>query len=221
MKKIHILCEGQTEESFVNNILQPYFVNLDIDVTPSILKTGRGDVRFYRGGVSSYTAIKSELLRISSNPNVFVTTMFDYYAMPNDTPWIKHQDVDLYKKIETIENAITADIGRTNVFFNFMVHEIEGLWFSDVSGFYAITEREMYIRQLQEIRASAETPEHINNSPNTAPSKRIISVLGSFQKPRQGMLVAKRIGIDKMISECKHFADWIEKIKVFSRVSGS
>lgn len=221
MKEVLILCEGQTEESFVNNILQPYFMNLGITVKPKILITGRGAVKSFKGGVSKYTAIRNELNRLCRNPNAVVTTMFDYYAMPDDTPSIKYQDVDLYKKIETIENAINADIGRDNLFFNFMVHEIEGLLFSDVLGFYAITEREMYIKQLQEIRASAETPEHINNSPNTVPSKRIISVLGSFQKPRQGALVAKRIGIDKMIAECKHFADWIEKIKAFSRASGS
>ena len=26
-------------------------------------------------------------------------------------------------------------------------------------------------------------------------------------------IISKEIGIDKLIDECKHFADWIEKIK--------
>ena len=63
------------------------------------------------------------------------------------------------------------------------------------------------------MRATAETPEHINNSVNTAPSKRIESVISDYTKVRQGIIVAKNIGINKMLSECKHFADWIDKIK--------
>jgi hypothetical protein len=63
------------------------------------------------------------------------------------------------------------------------------------------------------MRDAAETPEHINNSVNTSPSKRIESVIDNYTKVRQGIIVAKNIGIDKMLSECKHFATWINKIK--------
>ena len=69
------------------------------------------------------------------------------------------------------------------------------------------------VEKLQTMRNDAETPEHINNSVNTAPSKRIESVISDYTKVRQGIIVAKKIGIDKMISECKHFADWINKIR--------
>ncbi len=62
------------------------------------------------------------------------------------------------------------------------------------------------------MRNEAITPEHINNSPTTAPSKRIGSVINSYTKVRQGIIVAKKIGIDKMMSECKHFEAWIKKI---------
>ncbi len=30
MKNVFIYCEGQTEESFVNAVLYPYFANMDI-----------------------------------------------------------------------------------------------------------------------------------------------------------------------------------------------
>ena len=33
MKRVYILCEGQTEEAFINELLGPYFANLSIYVT--------------------------------------------------------------------------------------------------------------------------------------------------------------------------------------------
>lgn len=59
----------------------------------------------------------------------------------------------------------------------------------------------------------ASTPEHINNSPETAPSKRLKKLIKNYSKIRYGTIVAKEIGIDKIMRECKHFAKWIEKIK--------
>ena len=41
MKRVYILCEGQTEEKFVNSVLAPYFTPQDIYVIPVILATKR------------------------------------------------------------------------------------------------------------------------------------------------------------------------------------
>ena len=212
MKNGFIYCEGQTEESFVNAILNPYFSNMGIYVKPIIHKTKWTPTKSYKGGVIDYKPIKDELRILCKNPNIFVTTMFDYYGMPSNTPAIDHTDTDLYKRIEYIEQAITNDIGCNNLSFNLLVHEFEGLLFSDTQAFSTIA-NDKAVEKLQAMRATAETPEHINNSVNTAPSKRIESVISNYTKVRQGIIVAKNIGINKMLSECKHFADWIDKIK--------
>ncbi|HCR74291.1 MAG TPA: hypothetical protein DIW26_08000 [Ruminococcus sp.] len=212
MKNVFIYCEGQTEESFVNAVLYPYFSNIDIYVTPIIHKTKRTPTKSYKGGVIDYKPIKDELRILCKNQNVFVTTMFDYYGMPSNTPAIDYTDTDLYNRIEYIEQAITNDIGCNNLSFNLLVHEFEGLLFSDTQAFSTIA-NDKAVEKLQAMRATAETPEHINNSVNTAPSKRIESVISDYTKVRQGIIVAKNIGINKMLSECKHFADWIDKIK--------
>ena len=90
---------------------------------PIIHKTKRTPTKSYKGGVIDYKPIKDELRILCKNPNVFVTTMFDYYGMPNNTPAIDHTDTDLYKRIEYIEQAITNDIGCNNLSFNLLVHE--------------------------------------------------------------------------------------------------
>ena len=211
MKYVYIYCEGQTEESFVNDVLYPYFSRMDIYVTPIIHKTKRTPTKAFKGGVSKYAPIKDELIKLCQDSNCIVTTMFDYYAMPEDTPFIDHQDIDIYKRIDFIENAINEDIGYKNLLFNLVLHEFEALLFSEPQAFEHIAS-DRVVRQLQAIRNSAETPEHINNSAETAPSKRIQNVVNGYSKVRQGIIVAKHIGIDKMMSECKHFSAWINKI---------
>ena len=36
MKNVYIYCEGPTEESFINEILYPYFLNMSIVVYPIV-----------------------------------------------------------------------------------------------------------------------------------------------------------------------------------------
>ena len=215
MKYVYIYCEGQTEESFVNDVLYPYFSRMDIYVTPIIHKTKRTPTKAFKGGVSRYAPIKDELIKLCQDSNCIVTTMFDYYAMPDDTPSIAHQDIDIYKRIDFIENAVNEDIGCKNLLFNLVLHEFEALLFSEPQAFEHIA-NDKVVRQLQAIRNSVDTPEHINNSAATAPSKRIQNVVNGYSKVRQGIIVAKYIGIDKMMSECKHFSAWINKIIDFT-----
>ena len=132
MKNLYIYCEGQTEESFINAILYPYFFNMGICVFPIICSTRRSLNKKYKGGVTSYEKIKSELKTLCrQHRNEMVTTMFDYYGMPTDTPSIECSEVDLLKRMEFIEGAISRDIGERNCIFHLMLHEFEALLFSD------------------------------------------------------------------------------------------
>lgn len=212
MKFVYIYCEGQTEESFVNNVLAPYFQRMEIYVTPIIHKTNRTATKTFKGGVSTYGSIKKELLILCQNTNAIVTTMLDYYGMPSDTPLINSTEEDIYQRAEHIESVIADDIGRDNFIPNLIMHEFEGLLFSDPQAFSEIA-ADRAVENLQEIRDSVASPEHINNSPLTAPSKRIKRVIENYSKVRQGTIVAKKIGIDKMMAECKHFATWIRNIQ--------
>ena len=106
MKYVYIYCEGQTEESFVNDVLYPYFSRMDIYVTPIIHKTKRTPTKAFKGGVSRYAPIKDELIKLCQDSNCIVTTMFDYYAMPDDTPSIDHQDIDIYKRTLTFISVL-------------------------------------------------------------------------------------------------------------------
>lgn len=213
MKNVYIYCEGSTEETFINEILVPYFANMMIFVIPIICTTKRTSTKKYRGGVSDYNKIKKELTIIcKQHKNEYVTTMFDYYAMPSNTPNIDCAEVDIYKRMNLIEQSVNQDIGQPNCSFHFMLHEFEGILFSSPETFSEIAD-EKTVDEIRRIRAEVMSPEHINNSPATAPSKRLERLIPNYAKVKNGALLSKKMGIRKILEQCKHFADWIEKIK--------
>ena len=213
MKRVYILCEGQTEESFVNEILYPYFENLSIYIKPIVHSSRKTISKKDKGGVTSYNKIKNDLNKLcKEHKNEIVTTMFDYYGMPDDTPMISCNELDIYKRIEIIEKAINDDIGELNCFFNFMLHEFEGILFSNPDSFSSVVD-DKTVAKIKKIKDEAKSPEHINNSSDTAPSKRLENLLPNYAKVKNGTLISKDIGIDRIMQECKHFSSWIEKIK--------
>ncbi len=213
MKRVRILCEGQAEEQFVNRILVPYFMPQDIYVTPVVLPTKRylsGGRE--RGGVSTYTKIAGELRLLCRDRSAYITSMLDYFRLPADTPCMDLQRTDTYQHVAEIEAAIDRDIQSPNCHANLMVHEFEALLFSDPSAFETIMDVAT-VQKIAEIRDSFETPEDINSAPETAPSKRILQIKPDYRKVTQGIEIAEKIGIDKMLQCCPHFAEWIGKIR--------
>jgi len=208
MKRLLVYCEGPTEESFVKTVLAPYFLGMNIFVTP-----------IGAGGVSKYSIIKKELTRIcKSDPTATITTMLDYYGLPNDTPGAVTASGTIHEKTAQIEAAVEKDLSElSNLFFNLTIHEFEGLLFSNTIAFESIaTDKQLAI--LKTIREGFETPEHINNSYDTAPSKRIIKIIPSYSKVADGTILAERIGIDVISSQCPHFRKWIEKLVTWAKV---
>jgi len=219
LKRLYILCEGQTEESFVNVILAPYLQGVGVFATPIICATKRTATKKHKGGVSSFGKIKKELQRLcGEHPHEMVTTMFDLYALPQDTPGLENGLSDIYEKALHIENAITDDIGDKfgNIVFSIVLHEFEGLLFSDVSAFENVADNEA-IAILRGIRNAVPTPEHINDLPETAPSKHIKRIIPEYAKVSDGTDIAEQIGIDKISRECRHFAKWLAKLVAWAK----
>lgn len=87
---LHILCEGQTEERFVKEVLSPYLQQFNIYPKPILLLTSKKENA--RGGMLSYAQAKRDLTilqkqyRDNNSEHHIFTTMFDYYALPDDFP---------------------------------------------------------------------------------------------------------------------------------------
>jgi len=146
--------------------------------------------------------------------------MFDLYAFPYDALEIKNIPSDVYAKAEHIEKAIADAVGNRygNMIFSLVLHEFEGLLFSDVNAFLGVAKaNDKIVAELQKIRNSFDTPEHINDSEMTAPSKRIARLLPEYAKILDGMEVVGRIGIDGISGHCQHFNNWVSRLMLLAK----
>lgn len=210
MSRLYVLVEGQTEEAFVRELLVPHYARLDRFLTPIIVSTSPG----YKGGVVSYAKVKPQILRLcKQDPDAYVTTLFDLYALPTGFPGkatpTYPANATGHQKAAYLEALLAQDIGQPNFLANLMVYEYEALLFTQPSMFAQWTDDARVVTALNAAVASAGSPEAVNDSPQTAPSKRILAVMPGYQKTFHGPLIACDIGLDAMRQECPHFHAWL------------
>ena len=110
---------------------------------------------------------------------------------------------------------LAAEMGGFNParFVPFVVmHEFEGLLFSDCAAFSRAIGRSDLERNFRDIREQFATPEEIDDSPVTAPSKRIEALEPRYQKPLSGLLAVLEIGLTRIQEECPHFREWLNQL---------
>lgn len=217
MTRIYLLVEGQTEEVFVRELLVPYYSSSGLYFTPIIASTSPG----HKGGVVSYAKIKPQLLRLcKQDVGANVSTLFDLYALPTDFPGKTDTNYPAHgsgqKKADFLEARLAQDISQANFIPNLMVHEFEALLFVQPDKFAAWTDSKAVVSRLQTVAQAYTTPEDINDSPQTAPSKRILAVMPAYDKPVHGPLIACEIGLDAMRGACPHFNGWLGKLESLS-----
>lgn len=213
MRGVYILVEGPTEEEFVEKVLSPYFFTHDIyDVRPILMQTSPG----FKGGDVKYIRYKSNAERLLKSENdILVTSLIDFFCLKNDFP---EYSVALTKsnKIERVtflENAIAKEINHHRFLPYIQLHEFEGLLFSDLNAFNIIPDLTLNQKQqLQEIINKYPNPELINDSPETAPSKRLTKIIPRYKKTLHGPYLAEEIGIIRILQQCPRFAAWIDSL---------
>lgn len=223
--RIYIVTEGQTEEAFVRDLLLDHLQRFNIfDVRPHSITTGNHNGRPIRGGFLKYNHLKNDVIRwLRQDPNSYVTTMVDLYGLPLDFPNRNHfmSNNDPYKKVEGAEEELYKDINNLRFIPYIQLHEFEAILFSDIEEIHqsmiASGSNSSHHRRLISIRNDYKTPEYINGSQFTAPSKRIKKIYPSYQKLTDGIIIAKRIGIETIRKECSHFDGWLSKLELLSQ----
>ena len=218
MIRVHVICEGQTEEMFVNELLQPTFFAKNIILVPALVgKPGR------KGGNFKFERLHADVeKRLLGDRTAYCTTFFDYYGLPQSFPGKDTQDpqADITIKAVTLQEAMTAELTRLigddamRRFIPFVqMYEFEALLFSDPDAFARGIDREQLSQHLTHIAQQFTSPEHINNSPQTAPSKRIEALMKDYEKPLMGTLAALEVGLAAMRQQCKLFDAWLKQLE--------
>lgn len=226
MSRIYVVVEGQTEESFVDKILAPALSLCRVYAIPLILGSPG-----HKGGNPKYARVKKDILKqLKQDPSAYCSTMLDLYGLGDDFPGVPiPANLRSVEKVLHIEQAVKADIVaqvpdlRPDIRFlpYIQLHEYEGLLFSDPAAFASGIAQPDLTRQFQTIRNEFPTPEDINDHPNTAPSKRVLTVYPGYRKVLDGTLAAQAIGIQKMREECAHFHRWVGQLEALGDLATS
>jgi hypothetical protein len=219
---VYIVTEGQTESNFVNKVLVPYFSGRNITLIPCTLvtKIDKKAGRQYKGGISRYSKAKNDILRClayrKKSSNAYVSTIFDFYRLPNDFPGFNDaQGIgDPYSKAVFLEKSLQDDIDKNGAAFlpYFSLHEFEALLFSNIN----VMKEHFFEKNITPLIHTAEeylNPELINNGEQTAPSKRVLQCVPEYAKPIDGVEIAQKIGLDVLRRKCRHFNEWIQRLE--------
>ena len=217
MKRIVFIVEGETEEAFVNTILRPYFQNCGLYNPIQCFK-----IKHTQGGMHKYSYVRNDVLNTIYEHDVIVTTMFDLYALPSSFPGFTEAQViaDHQERVTFLETKMKEDLEsyKGQQFNNYIpyiqLHEFEALVFSSTIGFESLFENnEMNFKGICEVIDGFTNPEDINDSPETAPSKRMQKLIPGYNKVAYGISLIEYTGIDTILKKCPHFRKWIEKLK--------
>lgn len=214
MKRVYISVEGQTEETFIREILAAHLLTLEISLVPIIVTTKRlTQGNKFKGGLTSYQQARQDILMLLNDKNAAaVTTFYDLYQLPDDFPGYNSRPATSGKlQAQHLEQAFYTDINSPRFHPYLQVHEFEAFLFVHPEHTARLfTENQVHVlAELRRIRAQFDTPEDINNSPQTAPSRRIQQLYRAYDKPLYGTLAVLETGLEALRNECPHFREWL------------
>jgi Domain of unknown function (DUF4276) len=226
MPRLLVHVEGQTEEDFVNEVLRDHLVGWGYQSVDARF-IGNARLRRKRGGIRPWPPVRRDIINhLRQDLGCIATTMVDFYALPQngEGAWPGRSAAigpEVQGKASRVEQALLENVAHEmgagfdqRRFVPFVVmHEFEGLLFSDCAALSRGIGRPEKQSEFQQIRDEFGTPEHINDSPLTAPSKRLEGIIPGYEKPLLGTLAVLEIGLAKIRAECPHFAAWLEKLE--------
>jgi hypothetical protein len=221
MRRVCVVCEGQTEEEFVLHVLAPSLYGVGINLIPEMIETSPG----HRGGALRYERVKKHLRnRLRQNSRPVVTTLFDLYRLNNEFPGFAEASaqLNLDNRLSILNTALHNDVVaqagcRPDCFIPYIQpYEFEALLFSDVATLVAYEPGwSNALSRLSAVRALAASPEHINDRPETKPAAHLERELRnpSYRKPLHGPMIAQKIGLHSIERQCVFFAAWLAQIR--------
>jgi hypothetical protein len=218
--EVVVFTEGQTEEQFIKRVVAPLFRANQIYIKPQTLNTSQDA----KGGAVSFDRLKFNATNtLRQKPTATLTTFLDLYGLETNFPRFDEakQQTDVFARTKMLETALHQAIVRhvqcrpERFIPHIQPYEFESLLFSDVDSL-VLTEPSWnnHLGQLKLVRNDFDTPEHINDSYEKKPSKRLESILRPhYKKTRHGPLAAEKVTLNKMEQECVHFRGWMTNLR--------
>lgn len=223
MIRLIIFCEGQTEQGFCTQVLEPHLFPGGQGRLHTLATGKKGHHHVYGlGRHPIYDRIRRFIrntIAANQQGEVYFTTMLDLYALPANFPGmdlVGPELGDLTARVAAIEEAFLVDIGHPRFIPYLQVHEFETMIFADPDALaWSFENCDEAIQRLKDIAASVEGIEQINDGRETAPSKRIIAALPEYEgrKSTAGPDIAESIGLPIIRAACPHLDRWLARLE--------
>ncbi|MDY0221822.1 MAG: DUF4276 family protein [Desulfobacterium sp.] len=221
MIRVHVICEGHTEEMFVNELLVTPFSLKGILLLPA--KIGRPG---HKGGNVNYQRLLVDIRqRLLNDSSCYCTTLLDYYGLPTAFPGKTEAESFLNSRekfrrvVESLSGEVTKALGQGagRRFIPYIqMYEFEALLFSHPQVLADSLQQSGLAESFAQIRQQFATPEEINDNPQTAPGKRIEKLYRAYDKPVHPLLAAREIGLETICQECHLFSDWLKGLEALA-----
>ena len=205
MIRIAVSVEGITEKEFCNNVLKPYFEEFGVQLVPIIIETSRKrSGKKYCGGDVKISKIIKEVNRLLSSFD-YVTTLYDFYGFKGN-----------WQTVDEIENKLLNQVSSHRFIPYIQKYEFETFLFSKPEYFKEVFNQGIF-NEIDKIIKQFPNIEDINNSFQTAPSKRIEKIFYNnnekYDKVFYGSSIAEDIGLDTLRQKVKRFDKWLKKLE--------
>jgi hypothetical protein len=220
MIEVIVVGEGQTEESFIRDVLAPPLAVQQIFVQPRLIPTSRHG----RGGALNHDRVLRYLRNtLRERHDVYVATFFDLYALDSQFPGCAEATAvaDPLARAAAIEARFAeavvnvAQCREDRFLPHIQPYEFEALLFSDIDQLVAIEPSwRAAAAPLREVSATVASPEYINDGKETHPSARLRALPGPrYEKVLHGTATAARIGLARIRQQCVHFGAWLGRLE--------
>jgi Domain of unknown function (DUF4276) len=221
MKKLFIVVEGETEERFLRKVFYNAFITQGIHIEAQQWLTNRK--LGIGGGGNNFDLIENHLRRLMAkyqhDKDVFISVMVDLYAFPKGGNTVYDDEVSRQQngknKALLLQDKMKNRLQYQNFIPYVQLHEYEALLLSKPDALLTFyTDKTKEIESLK-AEINGIHPEEINETPQGAPSKRIIKYLPRYEKQKTtaGVSTAEKIGLLFLRENCSHFNDWVKKLE--------
>lgn len=222
MTRLLMLVEGQSEEIFVNQTLAPHLAAFGVYAEPILLWTKRLPAGGgFRGGTSNWGQIRRNLLPLTRDSSAWVTTLLDFYGLPEDVPgYVEAMSPGNPRdRAIQLETRMALEIGHQRFIPFVALHEFEALVFCNAQVLAHHFDRADLKEKVEQIVEMAGGPELINHGKQTHPKARLQSLASEYKETSDGPTLIDKIGIPVIRAACPHFAAWLERLEALGKVT--
>jgi hypothetical protein len=221
MIRLFIIVEGDTEQEFVKRSLAPHLNALSVWTIPIEVTTKRdrktGQKLSQGGGHWKHWRKDIRTVLRSAAADLRVTSLFDLYGLPNDFPRLSEctADRDTVRRAGLLENAMREDLQDHRFIPYIQRHEFEALVLSGLEHLrdqLVDADARAGLDALRNELGNA-SPEDVNDGPETAPSKRLLTRVPGYAKKTHGPLVTAKVGMNGLKHRCPRFGAWVQSLE--------